>query len=194
MKKKHVTWQEIQSRLDLIDKEGVKVFGIPRGGAIVACLLRKATRVESHEEASLILDDICDTGETRNKYHLLTHGKPFFAVVDKLLVEEHKDWPHIQFPWENENEDEEFNDILKKTLTRCSEMYAQYVDPGTLRAMKEAYRQHTKGSAVVASMMIAQSLLALGPVAAEYGYSLGEAAVQGILKYQSFTEIQEGAE
>lgn len=194
MKKKYITWQEIQSRIDIIDKPGTKVFGIPRGGAIAACLLRKAERVMTHEEATLILDDICDTGETRNEYHLLTMGKPFFAVVDKLSVEEHEDWPWVVFPWEHEDEEGEFDEILKKTLTRFHEMYCQYIDLTTLAGCREAYKEATKNSVVIMNMMIFQNILTLGTVARDSGHSLGEAVVQGIHKFKSFTEIEKGAE
>ena len=194
MKKKYITWAEIQRRIDTIDKEGVKVFGIPRGGAIVACLLRKAIRVMTHEEATLILDDICDTGETRNEYHLLTMGKPFFAVVDKLSVAEHKKWPWVRFPWEPEDEDEEFDEIIKKTLTRFHEMYAQYIDPSTLAGCREAYKEHAKNSAVIMNMMIFQNILTLGTIAQDGGHSLGEAVIKGLHKFKAFTDIQDGAE
>jgi len=194
MKKTYIPWCEIEKRLEEIDKEGNKVFGVPRGGAVVACLLRNATRVMSHKEANIILDDIVDSGETRNEYILKTCGKRFFAVIDKQMVEEHKTLPWVVFPWEHENEVEEFDEVLKKTLTRFIEMNEEYLDPSAVEGVRAAYKQHAGTSKIVAKVMMAQNILTLGPIARDMDSSLGEAVVQGIQKIRSFTEIEEGAE
>lgn len=81
------------------------VYGIPRGGAIVASLLESAfpdlfTQVGSPGLATCIVDDIIDSGETMGRYES-TH-LPFFALIDKR-----KGCPEwIIFPWESSTEDD----------------------------------------------------------------------------------------
>jgi len=55
MKKTHLTWEDVTQRLQaLLEQTGGKpVWGIPRGGAIVAGLTGAAT--DNHEDAAFIV-------------------------------------------------------------------------------------------------------------------------------------------
>ena len=85
-------WSEIYERLKTAP-EG-KLYGIPRGGAVVAGLTGRA--VDKWEEADVIVDDILDSGSTKDKA-ITEYGKPFWCLVDKKK-ENIGEW--VVFPWE----------------------------------------------------------------------------------------------
>lgn len=117
----HRTWEDVVLSAGTAANELVKtkrfvngVYGIPRGGACLAVLFSHLLKVEfltAPREGCLIVDDICDTGNTLveyQKYHPI-----FYTDVSKetakvqpdlcgLFVPElHKDseaW--FEFPWE----------------------------------------------------------------------------------------------
>jgi len=97
----HMTWDEVYARLDAleIDREGTVVHGVPRGGRVVASLLRVASVVDTPGVAGVVLDDIIDSGVTRQRYH----GKRFLALVDKLGNEKDAALRWVVFPWERED-------------------------------------------------------------------------------------------
>ena len=98
-----LTWAEIDDRLAAMNLDGLKVWGIPRGGAIAAGLARRhGAVVVGPKEAKFALDDVIDSGATpvaiKAQYGLQT-----LAVVDKM-AEGIDSWVH--FPWEEPPETE----------------------------------------------------------------------------------------
>lgn len=86
-----VTWERIY---DLIKGAPPgKLYGVPRGGAIIAGLTGRAT--SDLMAADWIVDDIIDSGATRKRY--AKWDKPFWALIDKTHREDNK-W--IVMPWE----------------------------------------------------------------------------------------------
>lgn len=85
----------------------VFLYGIPRGGVFAACLIGADLNerglpyrmVEAPEEADVFIDDVIDSGKTREEYKT-KYGIPFLALVDKRG--EDKEWKNkwIVFPWE----------------------------------------------------------------------------------------------
>ena len=75
---------------------GGLVYGVPRGGSVVAALL--GGQADTPEEASVIVDDIIDSGRTRDRFKKQFPNKPFLALVDKTAMPEPRPW--YQFPWE----------------------------------------------------------------------------------------------
>lgn len=67
---------------------------------IIASLLKKASSTPYLEEATHILDDLIDTGRTRNKYRCT--NKPFVALYEKTAGDR---W--LTFPWEQETSPED---------------------------------------------------------------------------------------
>ena len=98
--KTFLTWPDVMEKLKAIDKPGASIFGVPRGGMLLAGFLRNATNVYDPAQATLILDDIIDSGKTRDKYHELYPNIPFHAIVDKTGADADAGW--IVFPWEQE--------------------------------------------------------------------------------------------
>jgi len=78
-----------------IDTEGHRVFGVPRGGMCAAALLTRATVVTDSAAATVILDDIIDSGKTRDFYREKHPGTPFVSLFEKG-----PDDGWVVFPWE----------------------------------------------------------------------------------------------
>lgn len=89
-----------------------RLYGVPRGGAIVAGLTGRA--VDRIEDADAVVDDIIDSGRTRDKYVAAYH-KPFWALVDKnQFPPEARPW--IVFPWEHGNTMADIEDTVVRQL------------------------------------------------------------------------------
>lgn len=90
----YITWDEIRSRLKTLKPQ--KYYGIPRGGEIIAQLLPYGWIAKNPEEADAFLDDLIDSGKTRD-YYMGTYGLPFYGLFEK---KDPSEW--YQFPWEVE--------------------------------------------------------------------------------------------
>lgn len=92
------SWDDVYSRVKAMNLGGIKVWGIPRGGAIVAGLTVPlgAIVVDDPSDAQVALDDIIDSGSTSQRvaaeYKLDT-----LALIDKPK-EGITEWVHL--PWE----------------------------------------------------------------------------------------------
>lgn len=79
------------------------VYPVPRGGVPATLALLGTSLnlliVDKAEDASFIMDDLIDTGETAVRYAHL--GKPFFALIDKRQWEHGNDW--VVWPWEGDS-------------------------------------------------------------------------------------------
>lgn len=87
------------------------LYGIPRGGMVVAVYLSHytgipLTQVLSPDKDVLVVDDICDTGDTigslAEDFHtaVIYYNKKYTDVVPDFWVFEATDF--IKFPWETE--------------------------------------------------------------------------------------------
>lgn len=81
-----------------IDKPTYRVYGVPRGGMCAATYLTRARLVHNPREATIILDDIIDSGATAEQF--VEFGVPFMALIDKQTNPEDKKLPWVVFPWE----------------------------------------------------------------------------------------------
>ena len=88
-----------------VDKPGYTVHGVPRGGACAVQYLRKARAVAVPGQADVILDDIIDSGKTRDRYRVRYPSKRFVALVDKTEGDCEIGW--VKFPWEGESSPED---------------------------------------------------------------------------------------
>lgn len=99
-----LTWPDIDNRLnEMFQVMGWRtpVYGIPRGGSIVAGLLhaRGANITEEPDMAGVIVDDIVDSGHTRDLWRERYPDVPFKSLVDKRSEDLLGTWVH--FPWEH---------------------------------------------------------------------------------------------
>lgn len=89
-----VTWAEIRRRVDELDATK-KYYGVPRGGQYIAAMLNP---VDTPEEADVIIDDLIDSGKTRERY-IKKYRKQFIGLFDKKIEADLYDkW--LVFPWE----------------------------------------------------------------------------------------------
>lgn len=93
------TWDELSYALQEsgIDKKGARIYGVPNGGMVLCLLLTRAVVVYSPEEATLILDDIEDSGGTRKFYAEKYPTIPFYALIQKYKP----GW--VSMPWERQH-------------------------------------------------------------------------------------------
>jgi hypoxanthine phosphoribosyltransferase len=126
--KVYLSWDEIESLINIISmhvpEEIDSIMGLPRGGLIPAVMLSHQLNlplVQKVTKNTLIVDDICDSGETFleiwklhtfNKFACL-HYKPHTSkfTPDIYAVEfTSDDW--LVYPWERDDSDA-IQDYLK---------------------------------------------------------------------------------
>lgn len=81
-------------------------YPVPRGGIPAVYLLQQhcdITITNNVAEANFILDDLIDSGATRDHFQKNFPGKPFYALIDKQR-EGITNW--IIFPWEHTHTEE----------------------------------------------------------------------------------------
>lgn len=108
-----LTWPDIDRLIDDLAARlphGSRCWGVPRGGSIVAALLRSRhnTPITPHwHEATIAVDDLIDSGRTarliREKYQL---------PLEPLITKQNSHW--IIFPWESP----QLTDDAQTTITR----------------------------------------------------------------------------
>lgn len=118
----NVTWKDIEEYIEEVktyyyDKKITGVYGIPRGGTILSVLISHKLDIPllmAPIEDCIIVDDICDSGESlvhyqnntsgdkKNKYHITTmfYKKNNLVEPELWFKEKHDDW--IIYPWEVE--------------------------------------------------------------------------------------------
>ena len=114
MIKKILTWQDVFKLLEPIKKELKTddiIYGIPKGGMIVANFL-DCKKTHDPEKCTIILDDIVDSGKTREKHRQKYPFKTFKTLIDKQKEKEYSGY--IVFPWEVADNDAE--EIVTKML------------------------------------------------------------------------------
>jgi len=126
-------------------KEKPIVYGVPRGGWFIAYILdslglaRQLHNGDGPEMADIIVDDVIDSGQTRDEY-IERFGKPFYAPFENQDF-----W--IVFPWETSKESD-----AEKLITRVIEHIGD--DPSrsglletparVVRSWKEVYGGYKK--------------------------------------------------
>ena len=109
------TWPQVNGMVNSLDLPQGAVWGVPRGGAVVAGLLHALRGVEvakTRDEADWYVDDLVDSGRTREAH---SDGKPFRVLYDKqayqFMKRESPGW--IQFPWEEDGNRDAEDDVVR---------------------------------------------------------------------------------
>ena len=97
MNKRFISWDEFFELLKPWDQKGNLIYGVPKGGMIATGFLMEADTTVYPGRATIILDDLVDSGATRGHFVKEFPHIPFHALIDKQK-EGTKDW--IVFPWE----------------------------------------------------------------------------------------------
>ena len=94
-----------------------RCWGVPRGGSVVAAMLRSkhgVTITADSSEATIAVDDLIDSGRTarmvKEKYNL---------NLEPLLVKDNSDW--IVFPWEGTELAEDAENTVTRMLQQIGE-------------------------------------------------------------------------
>lgn len=97
----HVSYEDVLERLEPHDRAGRVYYGVPTGGMIVASLLRHARATHDIRAATHLLDDLIDSGKTRDRFTAAANAdKPFIALYDKTGGDSAMGW--IRFPWDRD--------------------------------------------------------------------------------------------
>lgn len=132
------------------------LYPVPRGGVPVAyllCHMLGGVIVDKPEDATHIIDDIIDSGATRDRYAALFPGKPFHAIVDKTAgAFRNVSW--VAFPWEGgEKEEAGIEDNIRRVLQFIGEDVGReglLETPGRVaRAIAHWYRGYNQDPADV---------------------------------------------
>jgi hypoxanthine phosphoribosyltransferase len=121
MEKRFLTWEYIDNAMsDLASKikeSGItitSIYGLPRGGLIPAVMLSHKLNIPLFKSgydvlvgSVLIVDDICDTGETLEKYTnypiATIHHKQTAMVEPMFYYSLVRGNAWIVYPWENDD-------------------------------------------------------------------------------------------
>lgn len=106
----YLGWHDVYRRVSGLPPG--RCYGVPRGGSIVAGLTGQA--VDTPEEADYILDDILDSGATRDRFHKAYPNKLFYVLVDKPHEGLLGQW--VSFPWEEEDGEKDIRDTVIRQL------------------------------------------------------------------------------
>ena len=122
--KEFVSWDEVKTRIMEVEKNihGKLIYGIPRGGMIVAGFMyHKFLPITEPGDADFFIDDIIDSGRTRDKYANDFPGIPFHALFDKSPGGRDCERGWLVFPWELHEENADISDHITRVLEYIGE-------------------------------------------------------------------------
>ena len=98
---------------------GASIYGVPRGGVsvdLIAAHTYNMVLVEHPKDAHIIVDDIIDSGKTRERYAQQFPDTQFVALVDNTTATAPSPW--VVFPWERDSagEAESAEDNVRRLL------------------------------------------------------------------------------
>lgn len=131
MKKRYLSNKEVERAAVVLvghyieslrfDPQKITVYGVPRGGYPVSLLVANSCGrvevVDKPSRAELIVDDIIDSGQTRDRFKE-SYPKAVFLALADFLPELKKQDEWLVFPWElsEGGEDESADDIPLRLL------------------------------------------------------------------------------
>ncbi len=101
MQKIRILWADVLTRLKAIDRDpSICYYGVPKSGMILGVFLKNCAMTHNIEEADVILDDIIDSGKTKEFYNKAYPYIPFKSLYSKSEFPEGS-W--VEFPWETDH-------------------------------------------------------------------------------------------
>jgi len=126
----------------------LRAYGVPRGGVSAALAIQQhipLRLVDKPEDAHIFIDDLVDSGKTRQRYAEKFPGKPFFALIDKPSNKGKYYFDRwIVFPWEF-NETGSFEDNVTRLLQFIGEDPARGGLLETPKRVAKAWKFWTSG-------------------------------------------------
>ena len=152
MTKRYISATELVSSLeDWECPSETRVWGIPRGGSVVAALLAaagKARLADTPERAEVLVDDIYDSGQTAKKYQTL-YNLPVWCAFDKRMGPWKGEW--LVMPWEGSPlgpTTDGGEDIVTRLLQYIGEDPTREGLQDTPRRFLEAWAEFSRGYAM----------------------------------------------
>jgi GTP cyclohydrolase I len=154
------SWQYIRNRAIAISTrlKSAKVYGVPRGGCVVAALV--GTPVDRPDLADAIVDDVIDSGATRDRYTEAYPSIPFYALFDKTEETEPMRGKWIVFPWEKDETPVEDN--VKRLLEYLGEDVKREGLKGTPARVVRALGEMMSGRSVDVRTLLEQARFTVG--------------------------------
>ena len=115
MEKYYITWDDIFKRLRTFEKglgSDDIVYGVPKAGMILTGLLNNVNITTNPDSATVILDDLIDSGKTAKYYMDKYPDAGFYALYNKKS----DDTRWYVFPWEQEHPGGE--DSIEQNIVR----------------------------------------------------------------------------
>lgn len=118
MKKEYVTWNQVEQFVNDVTSTKQRysgVYGLPRGGLVLAVMISHKLDIPllmSPSPGCLIVDDICDSGESLLHYYKNSSGEKIDYTFVTMYYKEnalhvvpdiwgyHKTDSWVVFPWE----------------------------------------------------------------------------------------------
>jgi GTP cyclohydrolase I len=131
MNKITLTWEDVEDLAFLAAKRipdisPLCLYGVPRGGVYCALLIKNALKKLGREsfisnqiqEAHFLVDDIVDSGATKQKY-TSKYSTPFIALIEKGHPIYSGCW--VVFPWEEANQETGVEENIRRVLEYIGE-------------------------------------------------------------------------
>jgi GTP cyclohydrolase I len=135
---RHETWDTVRRRLRELGLRDHRVYGVPRNGMLLCALLDRSNEIVTHPAAAtVILDDLIDSGATRDKFKQRYPYTPFVALLERAPGD-----PWVVWPWENETGPE---DAVLRLLQWVGEDPKREGLAATPRRVVKALREMTAG-------------------------------------------------
>ena len=127
-----------------------QIYPIPRGGvpaaySVIAWLRYNRVScimVDHPAEANVFIDDVIDSGATRDRFAKDYPGKPFYALFDKLQNKKDREW--LVFPWEH-SEKQSTEDIGRRLIQFIGEDVTRDGLRETPERFARAWKEWTEG-------------------------------------------------
>lgn len=151
-----ISVKELEELIIATCPAGQKVYGIPTGGTRLAELIKHlksdTTLVDKPEEASLIVDDLVDSGKTFREWRGRFPGKEMYFAYAKFGMQNcthvtvgeytHKPKQWLTFPWDNGTGAE---DIVIRLLQFIGESPDREGLKDTPKRFLKAWKHYTSG-------------------------------------------------
>jgi hypoxanthine phosphoribosyltransferase len=131
MKKHYVTWDDVFVWITKIENQyhNYTIYGIPKGGMILAGFFSKLKITHNPDYAHLLIDDIIDSGRTQKEWRKKYPNIIMESMFNKQKYDDHVKLGWIVFPWENEKDHEE-------ELERIIQYYNEEVNKDNIDKLK----------------------------------------------------------
>lgn len=136
---KVISWDSVLTELERVDLPENIIYGVPKNGMLLCAFLNKATVTHEPCAANIILDDLIDSGATRDRYEENFPNAEFHALFQR----QHGD-PWLTFPWEYETGPE---DAIVRIIEYIGEDSSREGLLDTPKRVIKAYKELTEGYA-----------------------------------------------